>query len=81
MSKEKLKKILVKLAALLAIIQLILPTSLTAATVLSEQINTENPASVATATGETITADNLDFKKAASESGAALKMDQSGGYR
>lgn len=73
MSKEKLKKILVKLAALLAIIQLILPTSLTAATVLSEQINTENPASVATATGETITADNLDFKKAASESGAALK--------
>ncbi|HEL0564016.1 fibrinogen-binding adhesin SdrG C-terminal domain-containing protein [Streptococcus equi subsp. zooepidemicus] len=73
MGKEKLKKILVKLAALLAIIQLILPTSLTAATVLSEQINTENPASVATATGETITADNLDFKKATSESGAALK--------
>lgn len=64
---------LVKLAAVLAILFLVLPTGLTAMTVLAEQINTENLIPVETAAGEILKESDLDFEQAISTSGEALK--------
>lgn len=64
---------LVKLAAVLAILFLVLPTGLTAVTVLAEQINTENLTPVETAAGEILKESDLDFEQAISTSGEALK--------
>lgn len=64
---------LVKLAAVLAILFLVLPTGLTAVTVLAEQINTENLIPVETAAGEILKESDLDFEQAISTSGEALK--------
>lgn len=70
---------LVKLAAVLAILFLVLPTGLTAVTVLAEQINTENLTPVETAAGEILKESDLDFEQAISTSGEALK-DGSGSW-
>lgn len=64
---------LVKLAAVLAILFLVLPTGLTAVTVLAEQINTENLIPVETAAGEILKESDLDFEQAISTSGEVLK--------
>lgn len=64
---------LVKLAAVLAILFLVLPTGLTAVTVLAEQINTENLIPVETAAGEILKESDLDFEQAIPTSGEALK--------
>lgn len=64
---------LVKLAAVLAILFLVLPTGLTAVTVLAEQINTENLTPVETAAGEILKESDLDFEQAISTSGEVLK--------
>lgn len=64
---------LVKLAAVLAILFLVLPTGLTAVTVLAEQIDTENLTPVETAAGEILKESDLDFEQAISTSGEALK--------
>lgn len=70
---------LVKLVAVLAILFLVLPTGLTAVTVLAEQINTENLTPVETAAGEILKESDLDFEQAISTSGEALK-DGSGSW-
>lgn len=64
---------LVKLAAVLTILFLVLPTGLTVVTVLAEQINTENLTPVETAAGEILKESDLDFEQAISTSGEALK--------
>ncbi|MCY7196322.1 SpaA isopeptide-forming pilin-related protein [Streptococcus dysgalactiae subsp. equisimilis] len=73
MTNKTLHKVLVKLAAVLAILFLVLPTGLTAVTVLAEQINTENLIPVETAAGEILKESDLDFEQAISTSGEALK--------
>ncbi|MDO5365439.1 MAG: SpaA isopeptide-forming pilin-related protein [Streptococcus dysgalactiae] len=73
MTNKTLHKVLVKLAAVLAILFLVLPTGLTAVTVLAEQINTENLTPVETAAGEILKESDLDFEQAISTSGEALK--------
>ena len=72
-TNKTLHKVLVKLAAVLAILFLVLPTGLTAVTVLAEQINTENLTPVETAAGEILKESDLDFEQAISTSGEALK--------
>ncbi|VHG60890.1 fibronectin-binding protein [Streptococcus pyogenes] len=72
-TNKTLHKVLVKLAAVLAILFLVLPTGLTAVTVLAEQINTENLIPVETAAGEILKESDLDFEQAISTSGEALK--------
>nr|WP_283776565.1 SpaA isopeptide-forming pilin-related protein [Streptococcus dysgalactiae] len=57
----------------MAILFLVLPTGLTAVTVLAEQINTENLTPVETAAGEILKESDLDFEQAISTSGEALK--------
>nr|WP_207778249.1 SpaA isopeptide-forming pilin-related protein [Streptococcus dysgalactiae] len=57
----------------MAILFLVLPTGLTAVTVLAEQINTENLIPVETAAGEILKESDLDFEQAISTSGEALK--------
>ncbi|HEQ0545507.1 TPA: fibrinogen-binding adhesin SdrG C-terminal domain-containing protein [Streptococcus pyogenes] len=73
MTNKTLHKVLVKLAAVLAILFLVLPTGLTAVTVLAEQINTENLIPVETAAGEILKESDLDFEQAIPTSGEALK--------
>ncbi|WP_192942586.1 SpaA isopeptide-forming pilin-related protein [Streptococcus dysgalactiae] len=73
MTNKTLHKVLVKLAAVLAILFLVLPTGLTAVTVLAEQINTENLTPVETAAGEILKESDLDFEQAISTSGEVLK--------
>ncbi|MGP6387875.1 SpaA isopeptide-forming pilin-related protein [Streptococcus dysgalactiae] len=73
MTNKTLHKVLVKLAAVLAILFLVLPTGLTAVTVLAEQIDTENLTPVETAAGEILKESDLDFEQAISTSGEALK--------
>ncbi|HGK7730905.1 TPA: SpaA isopeptide-forming pilin-related protein [Streptococcus pyogenes] len=73
MTNKTLHKVLVKLAAVLAILFLVLPTGLTAVTVLAEQINTENLIPVETAAGEILKESDLDFEQAISTSGEVLK--------
>ncbi|MFP7775494.1 SpaA isopeptide-forming pilin-related protein [Streptococcus dysgalactiae] len=73
MTNKTLHKVLIKLAAVLAILFLVLPTGLTAVTVLAEQINTENLIPVETAAGEILKESDLDFEQAISTSGEALK--------
>ncbi|VGQ32690.1 fibronectin-binding protein [Streptococcus pyogenes] len=72
-TNKTLHKVLVKLAAVLAILFLVLPTGLTAVTVLAEQINTENLIPVETAAGEILKESDLDFEQAISTSGEVLK--------
>ncbi|ARV00490.1 ferrous iron transporter B [Streptococcus pyogenes] len=72
-TNKTLHKVLVKLAAVLAILFLVLPTGLTAVTVLAEQINTENLIPVETAAGEILKESDLDFEQAIPTSGEALK--------
>ncbi|MGF3084878.1 SpaA isopeptide-forming pilin-related protein, partial [Streptococcus pyogenes] len=73
MTNKTLHKVLVKLAAILAILFLVLPTGLTAVTVLAEQINTENLIPVETAAGKILKESDLDFEQAISTSEEALK--------
>lgn len=68
-SKDKIKKILLKLTVILAICQLLVPTSLTAITVLAEQIGTETVSSG----NDKLQDSDLDFEKAMTESGDVLK--------
>lgn len=72
-TNKTLHKVLVKLAAVLAILFLVLPTGLTAVTVLAEQINTENLIPVETAAGKILKESDLDFEQAIPTSGEALK--------
>lgn len=66
---------LVKLAAVLAILFLVLPTGLTAVTVLAEQANTTHLTPVEITAGEIVKESDLDFEQAVSESGEVLKDD------
>ncbi|QTR93108.1 SpaA isopeptide-forming pilin-related protein [Streptococcus equi] len=72
MNIKTLKKVFVKLAVLLVIIQLLLPTSITAVTVLSEHRNIEHLTSAGTVKQRMVKNDDLEFERAVSESGAVL---------
>lgn len=74
-SNKLFKKVIVKLAAVLAILFLVLPTGLTAVTVLAEQANTTHLTPVETTAGEIVKESDLDFEQAVSESGEVLKDD------
>ncbi|MFA1354327.1 SpaA isopeptide-forming pilin-related protein [Streptococcus dysgalactiae] len=75
MTNKTLHKVLVKLAAVLAILFLVLPTGLTAVTVLAEQANTTHLTPVEITAGEIAKESDLDFEQAVSESGEVLKDD------
>ncbi|MGM1091825.1 SpaA isopeptide-forming pilin-related protein [Streptococcus dysgalactiae] len=75
MTNKTLHKVLVKLAAVLAILFLVLPTGLTAVTVLAEQANTTHLTPVEITAGEIVKESDLDFEQAVSESGEVLKDD------
>ncbi|HEL1351008.1 TPA: fibrinogen-binding adhesin SdrG C-terminal domain-containing protein [Streptococcus equi subsp. zooepidemicus] len=72
MNIKTLKKVFVKLAVLLVIIQLLLPASITAVTVLSEHRNIEHLTSAGTVKQRMVKNDDLEFERAVSESGAVL---------
>ena len=74
-SNKLFKTVIVKLAAVLAILFLVLPTGLTAVTVLAEQANITHLTPVETTAGEIVKESDLDFEQAVSESGEVLKDD------
>ncbi|HGM9631205.1 TPA: SpaA isopeptide-forming pilin-related protein [Streptococcus pyogenes] len=67
------KKVIVKLTAVLGILFLVLPTGLTAVTVLAEQANTAQMTPVETTAGEIVKESDLGFEQAVSTSGDVLK--------